>query len=343
MLNRIDEYPNIIILDYRLPDMEGIELLKKIREQSPNTKVIVLSAQNSVKVTSELFGLGIFDYIIKDESALERLWLSAHKASATIEMSNEIHNLISGLNSSYNLTHTMKGASEKMDHVFSKISKTLSSNIPVSIQGETGTGKELVAKAIHYNSTRNKKPFIASNLSSIPKNLIESELFGHEKGAFTGAVSKRTGILSSAKGGTLFLDEIAEIPKNIQVKLLRVLQEMEMSLVGSNEKIKLDFRLITATHKNLAEEVKKGSLRRDFYFRIKGINITIPPLRERGKDIIILANDFINDFAKENNFPQKKLAKDAVNRLMNYNFPGNVRELKSLMQTSFVLSDGEII
>jgi len=212
-----------------------------------------------------------------------------------------------------------------------------------SVQGETGTGKELVAKAIHYNSTRKKRPFVAINLSSIPTELIESELFGHQKGAFTGAVAKREGLLQSANGGTLFLDEIAEIPENIQVKLLRVLQEMEMSPVGSNEKVKLDFRLITATHKNLSEEVEKRRFRKDFFFRIKGVTIHLPPIKERGRDVIVLAKYFLDEFAKENKLPNKSLSKGAIKKLMHYRFPGNVRELKSLMQTAFVLAESETI
>jgi two-component system response regulator AtoC len=343
VIQALDKAPHIITLDFQLPDMEGTVLLKKIKEILPNVTVIALSGQNSVQVAAELFRLGAYDYIVKDESALERVWKSVHNASAKIEMSQEIDNLVNELDHSFGFVHAIKGVSPEMDRVFSTIRKTLSSDISVSIQGETGTGKELVAKAIHYNSVRKKKPFIAINLSSIPNDLIESELFGHEKGAFTGAISKREGLLKRAYGGTLFLDEIAEIPQSIQVKLLRVLQEMEMSPVGSNEKVKLDFRLITATHKNLSEEVSKGAFRKDFYFRIKGVTIMLPPLRQRGRDIIILANYFLSDFAKENKLSPKKLSKSSIKKLLNYSFPGNVRELKSLIQTAFVLSDGKEI
>jgi DNA-binding NtrC family response regulator len=343
LLEKINDFPDIVTLDYQLPDMDGAELLKVIRQKSPNTKVIVLSSQSSVSVASELFKLGAYDYIVKDETALERLWQSAQNSSSNISMSKEINNLVSGLESSFNFNNTIKGVSEEMDRVFSLIKKTSNSNIPISIQGETGTGKELVAKAIHYNSTRKKKPFIAINLSSIPKELIESELFGHEKGAFTGALSKREGLLVAATGGTLFLDEIAEIPESIQVKLLRVLQEMEVSPVGSNKKINLDFRLISATHKDLVKEVSSGNFRKDFYYRIKGVNITIPPLRERGRDIVVLANYFLNEFAKENQLQPKTFSKGAIKKLMQHSFPGNVRELKSLVQTAFVLSSSEEI
>jgi len=343
LLEKINDFPDIVTLDYQLPDMDGAELLKFIRQKSPNTKVIVLSGQSSVSVASGLFKLGAYDYIVKDETALERLWQSAQNASSNISMSKEIDNLVSGLGQSYGFIHSIKGVSEEMDRVFSTIRKTLTSDISVSVQGETGTGKELVAKAIHYNSTRKKRPFVAINLSSIPTELIESELFGHQKGAFTGAVAKREGLLQSANGGTLFLDEISEIPENIQVKLLRVLQEMEMSPVGSNEKVKLDFRLITATHKNLSKEVEKGRFRKDFFFRIKGVTIHLPPIKERGRDVIVLAKYFLDEFAKENKLPNKSLSKGAIKKLMHYRFPGNVRELKSLMQTAFVLAESETI
>jgi DNA-binding NtrC family response regulator len=343
LLDKISDFPDIVTLDYQLPDMDGAELLKFIRQKSPNTKVIVLSGQSSVSVASGLFKLGAYDYIVKDETALERLWQSAQNASSNISMSKEIDNLVSGLGQSYGFIHSIKGVSEEMDRVFSTIRKTLTSDISVSVQGETGTGKELVAKAIHYNSTRKKRPFVAINLSSIPTELIESELFGHQKGAFTGAVAKREGLLQSANGGTLFLDEISEIPENIQVKLLRVLQEMEMSPVGSNEKVKLDFRLITATHKNLSKEVEKGRFRKDFFFRIKGVTIHLPPIKERGRDVIVLAKYFLDEFAKENKLPNKSLSKGAIKKLMHYRFPGNVRELKSLMQTAFVLAESETI
>ena len=213
----------------------------------------------------------------------------------------------------------------------------------MSITGETGTGKEVVAKAIHYNSSRKKKPFVAVNMGAIPKELIESELFGHEKGAFTGAVARREGKFEEANTGTIFLDEIAELDLSVQSKLLRVLQERELVRVGGTEMVKLDFRLIIATHKNLAEEVKKGNFREDLYYRIIGLLIELPPLRERGKDILILAKYFADEFANENKMKPVLIAQDAKDKLMKYSFPGNIRELKSIIELAVVMcNDNEI-
>jgi two-component system response regulator AtoC len=200
-----------------------------------------------------------------------------------------------------------------------------------------------VAKAIHYNSDRSKKPFIALNMSAIPSELLESELFGYEKGAFTGAAGRKTGKFEEANKGTLFLDEIGEMEPGMQSKLLRVLQERELSRLGGHEKIKLDVRLIVATHKNLADLVKKGSFREDFYYRIMGLPIELPPLRERGTDILLLAKTFLDDFVKENRMEAKYLSTEAKNKLMKYHFPGNVRELRSAIELSAVMCDGKEI
>lgn len=215
--------------------------------------------------------------------------------------------------------------------------------INVSITGETGTGKELVAKAIHYNSDRKKKNFVAVNMAAIPKELIESELFGHEKGAFTGAAGRKAGKFEDASGGTIFLDEIAELDLSLQSKLLRVLQEREVVRVGGNETIKLDVRLIIATHKNLADEVEKGNFREDLYYRIIGLPIELPPLRERGNDILILAKYFADEFARENKLSAINLSQDARDKLMRYNYPGNIRELKSIIDLAAVMCEGNEI
>ncbi len=216
-------------------------------------------------------------------------------------------------------------------------------NITVIISGETGTGKELVAKAIHYNSRHKDKSFVAVNVPAIPSELIESELFGHEKGAFTGASSRRIGRFEEADGGTLFLDEIGEMSMNLQTKLLRVLQEKEIVSVGSNKSVKTDCRIIAATNKNLREEVKKGNFREDLYYRLLGLPIELPPLRDRANDILILARHFIVDFCKENNIPLRKLSEQAQKKLLNYSFPGNVRELKSLVELAVTMSVREEI
>jgi DNA-binding NtrC family response regulator len=221
--------------------------------------------------------------------------------------------------------------------------KATKTNINVSITGETGTGKEVVAKAIHHNSDRKRKNFVAVNMAAIPKELIESELFGHEKGAFTGAIARKPGKFEEANGGTIFLDEIAELDLSQQNKLLRVLQEREVVRVGGSEKVNLDVRVIVATHKNLADEVKKGNFREDLYFRIIGLPIELPPLRERGDDILILAKHFADEFAKENKMGTFQFTPEARTKLLGYAFPGNVRELKSVIDLAVVMCENHKI
>jgi len=230
-----------------------------------------------------------------------------------------------------------------LNNIFRLMEKATKTNINVSVTGETGTGKEVVAKGIHYNSDRKKKPFVAVNMAAIPKELIESELFGHEKGAFTGALARKEGKFEEANGGTIFLDEIAEMDLSMQSKILRVLQEREIVRVGGNEKVKLEVRLIIATHKNLSDEVKKGNFREDLYYRIIGLPIELPPLRERGNDVLILARHFADEFAKENKFNPVTISQDAKEKLMRYNYPGNIRELKAIIDLAVVMCDGKEI
>jgi len=231
------------------------------------------------------------------------------------------------------------GNSEPIRQVFQWIDKASRTNITVSISGETGTGKELVAKSIHFNSQRKKEPFVAVNVAAIPRELLESELFGHEKGAFTGASGRRIGKFEEATKGTLFLDEIGEMDLSLQAKLLRVLQEKEITRIGSNQVVPIDVRIIVATHKNLLQEVKSGKFREDLYYRLLGLPIQVPPLRERSNDIIIIAKFFIDQFCKENNFAPKSFSVEAKKKMMLYNFPGNIRELKSVVELACVMCD----
>jgi transcriptional regulator with PAS, ATPase and Fis domain len=221
--------------------------------------------------------------------------------------------------------------------------KASQTNISVSISGETGTGKELVAKGIHYNSSRSHNPFVAVNLSAIPEGLIESELFGHEKGAFTGVESQKTGKFELANSGTLFLDEISDLNMNIQAKLLRVIQERELTRVGGNEVIPFDVRIITATHKNLSTVVSEGKFRQDLYFRLLGLPIEVPPLRQRGNDVILLAKHFVNEFCRENGLEPKNISEESKQMLFSYHFPGNIRELKAVMELACVMTNTDII
>jgi DNA-binding NtrC family response regulator len=230
-----------------------------------------------------------------------------------------------------------------MQRVFSLLEKSSRANITVTINGETGTGKELAAKAIHFNSDRMKKPFVAINVAAIPKELIESELFGYEKGAFTGADQARAGKFEEANNGTVFLDEIGEMSLSMQSKLLRALQEREVIRLGSNKVIPINVRIIVATHRDLLQEVKEGRFREDLYYRLLGIRLELPPLKERGNDIVLLAKSFVSEFCKENKLPNKDFSQDALVKLMHYSFPGNVRELKAIVEVAIVMSDNTIL
>jgi len=331
---------DLVTLDLNLPDMSGLDLFKALRKLKPRLQVIVLSGQDRVDTAIELFKLGVFDYLIKDEHAIDKLWYAAHKATNHVELSQELVQLRQEVSKKHDFRREIIGSSEAIQKVFSLIEKASRNNISVVITGETGTGKELVAKAVHFSSQKQGKPFVAVNVAAIPKELVESEMFGYEKGAFTSANQSRAGKLEEAKGGTLFLDEIAEMDLAMQAKLLRVLQEMEVTRLGSNKLIPLDFRLIVASHKNLLKEVQKGNFREDLYYRLLGLTIDIPSLRRRKGDIILIANHFIKKFAKENGMPIKELSSDAKNYLSKLPFPGNVRELKAVVETGFIMSDG---
>jgi DNA-binding NtrC family response regulator len=335
--------PDLITIDFSLPDMKGDELYKKIKEINPQVPVIVISSQEDVYVAVNLLKMGVNDYLIKDEATKDLLWNSVVRIRETQSLKKEVEHLREELGQKYSFQKTLIGQSDSLKKVFFMMEKAIKTNINVSITGETGTGKEVVAKAIHYNSDRKKKNFVAVNMAAIPRDLIESELFGHEKGAFTGAIARKPGKFEEANGGTIFLDEIAELDLSLQTKLLRVLQEREVIRVGGNEKVKLDVRVIVATHKNLAEEVKKGTFREDLYFRIIGLPIELPPLRDRGEDILILSKHFADAFAKENKLGSFQFTPEAKTKLLHYSFPGNVRELKSMIDLAVVLCENQKI
>ncbi|MGZ4049500.1 MAG: sigma-54-dependent transcriptional regulator, partial [Bacteroidia bacterium] len=300
LLKNLSKTPSVIVLDYSLEDYKGDELLKKIKAVNAEIPVIIVSGQEDVSTAINLLKQGAYDYIVKNDETKDRLWSSINNLREKIELKNEITSLRKEVVRSYSSAGKLIGESKAMKNIFPLIEKSCKSNITVSITGETGTGKEVVAKSIHYNSDRKEKKFIAVNVAAIPSELIESELFGHEKGAFTGAVSRRIGKFEEANKGTLFLDEIGEMDLNMQSKLLRVLQEKEITRVGGNEIIKIDVRVIVATHKDLSEEVKKGTFREDLFYRILGLPIEIPPLRDRNQDIILIAEHLIENFCKEN-------------------------------------------
>ena len=338
-LSKLSGKPDLVTIDFSLPDMTGEELFKKIREVNPTVPVIIISGQEEVSVAVNLLKMGVSDYLVKDEATKDLLWNSVIRIRENQSLKKEVEHLREELGQKFSFEKTIIGQSDSLKKVFSMMEKAIKTNINVSITGETGTGKEVVAKAIHYNGDRKKKNFMAVNMAAIPKELVESELFGHEKGAFTGAVARKAGKFEEANGGTIFLDEIAEMDLNLQSKMLRVLQEREIVRVGGNEVVKLDVRLIVATHKNLADEVRKGNFREDLYFRVMGLPIELPPLRERGNDVLILAKHFADGFAKENKLGAIQFSKDAKDKLMKYHFPGNIRELKAIVELSAVMCE----
>ncbi|MEM7110258.1 MAG: sigma-54 dependent transcriptional regulator [Bacteroidota bacterium] len=342
-IDNLYKEPSIITLDYSLPDMPGEQVLGEIKKLNGSIQVIIISAQEKIGTAVELLKMGAYDYIIKDEETKERLLNTINNARKNLSLVKEIDHLKQEISEKYEFDNSIVGNSSAIKKVFKLLEKAVKTNITVSITGETGTGKELVAKAIHYNSPKKKKPFVAVNITAIPSELMESELFGHEKGAFTGAATRRIGKFEEAEGGTIFLDEIGEMDLNLQSKLLRVLQERELTRVGGNEIIKLDLRLIVATHRDLAEEVKNGNFREDLYYRLLGLPVQLPPLRDRDKDIILLAKFFLKTFASDNNLPELVLGSEAQEKLMSYPFPGNVRELKSIIELSAVMANGEEI
>ncbi|MEN8203959.1 MAG: sigma-54 dependent transcriptional regulator [Bacteroidota bacterium] len=342
-LDNLDRKPDVITLDYRLPDMTGIEVLRRIKNVNPDIQAIMISEQADINVVVDLLKEGAYDYIIKTNDIRERLLNTVQNIRNNLGLKKEISELKKEVQKKYTFSNLVIGESKAIKKVQELVSRALTTNISVSVFGETGTGKELVAKAIHYNSVNKTGPFVAINVSAIPAELVESELFGHEKGAFTGASYQRKGKFEEATNGTLFLDEIGEMDVAFQAKMLRALQEKEITRVGSNKNIRINCRIIVATNKNLAHEVKKGNFRKDLYYRLLGLSIELPPLRERGNDVLILATHFARAFCKENKLSVKKLTPPAMQKLREYPFPGNIRELKSVIELAVTLSEGDQI
>lgn len=342
-LKKLKENPDVVTLDYRLPDMTGMEMLKKIKDFNPDIEVVVISEQEKIETAVELLKLGAYDYIVKSKDIRDRLLTILRNIKKQRGLKQQIDTLQKEVEKKYGFEKSIIGSSKAIKKIYGLLEKAINTNIVVTITGETGTGKELVAKAIHYNSDRKKHPFVPINMAAIPAELIESELFGHEKGAFTGAQNTRIGKFEEANGGTLFLDEIGEMDLTLQAKLLRALQEKEITRVGGNKTIKTTCRIVVATNRNLQQEVKEKKFRDDLYYRLFGITIEMPPLRDRDNDVLILAKHFIQEACKENNLKEKMLSREAQKKLLSYAFPGNVRELKSVVELAVVMSNcGEI-
>lgn len=330
-----------VLLDRRLPDMEGIEVLRKIKKIDPVIPIIIITAfaniENAVKSIKE----GAYHYLTKPIEP-EELLVILKKAEENLSLKRENIKLKETLKEQYKYEKIIY-ASDEMEEVMSMVFRAAKSDTSVLITGESGTGKELVAGAIHDLSGRNKANFVIAHLAALPENLIESELFGHEKGAFTGAEKRRIGKFEYASGGTLFLDEIGDLPKSIQAKLLRVIQEQKIVRLGSNKEISIDVRLVSATNKNLEEEIEKNNFREDLYYRLNVINIKIPPLRKRKKDISPLVNHFVDIHSSREGKEIKGFTEEAMHTLLKYNFPGNIRELENIVKRVIVFSRNEYI
>ena len=332
---------DLVISDLQMPNKTGMEVLEFINQNSPSTQFMLITAFGSTEVAVEAMKLGAYDYITKPFK-LDEVRINISHALESQSLAKENKTLRRELKKSYDFSNLV-GNSDKMHDVYSIIKRVALAPTNILITGESGTGKEVIAKAIHFNGPLTDKPFITVNCGAIPENLIESELFGHKKGSFTGAVSDKIGLFQAASGGTLFLDEVGELPLNMQVKMLRALQERVIRPVGDTKNINIEVRIIAATNRNLEDMVKEQTFRQDLYYRLNVINILAPALRERLEDVPLLANFFINKFNEKLGTDISGISDDALERLQGYNFPGNVRELENIIERSMALEVGSTI
>jgi DNA-binding NtrC family response regulator len=331
---------DVVLTDLKLPDMEGTEILKEVRAQNRPCHVIIITAYGSIPSAIEATKLGAFYYL---EKPLEKdqLLLVLQNALNQVMLLKDNLMLKDQLQGRFQLDQIV-GRHGRMEELFKTVSKVAPTNSTVLILGESGTGKELFARSIHYASPRKSRPFFAINCASIPESLLESELFGYEKGAFTGAVTRHIGLIEQANGSTLFLDEVGDLSLNTQAKLLRAIQEKEVRRIGGTEQIKLDLRVIAATNKKLEDEISKGRFREDLYYRFNVITFTIPPLRERVTDIPILVEHFFKKL-NEGSGKKKGFTHDALQSMMSYTWPGNVRQLESVIERAYIMCDEEVV
>ncbi len=341
-LNILERQPiDLVITDFKMPDLDGIEVLKRAKAINPEIDVIVMTAFGSIESATEAMRAGAIDYLTKPVD-LDQLEIIINKALEHKQLVSENRLLRDQLAEKFKFDQIIS-ASEVMEEAINLAGRAAPSKATVLITGESGTGKELIARAIHYASPRKDRPFVAVNCAALAENLLESELFGHEKGAFTGADRQRKGRFEMANLGTLFIDEVGEIPLTTQVKLLRVLQEQTFERVGGSEPIKVDVRIVAATNRNLEELIEEGRFRDDLYYRLNVVRINIPPLRKRKSDIPLLVDYFLKKYSAENNKQITGISREAMDLLMKYNYPGNVRELENIIQQSVVLSRSDII
>lgn len=341
LLNSLNDNPDLVLLDIMLPDINGNDVLSRIKQKNSQLPVIMLSAQGSVEVALESIRLGAFDYFPKpiDKNRLEPAIRNAIK---NYDLERELIKLKANLEKEYSFDNIIS-ADIKMQDAFKMVSKVLDNDITVLIEGESGTGKELIARAIHYNGKRKNFPFVVVNCASIPRELLESELFGHEKGSFTGAHQRKIGKFELANGGTIFLDEIGEMEMSLQAKILRVIQQREFERIGGNEVIKSDVRIISATNRDLKSCVENKQFREDLYYRLSSFPIHIPPLRERKGDIVVLVDHFVKIFNNKLGKNIKGFSKSALKSIYDYDWPGNVRELENTLERCMILTDEEYI
>lgn len=332
---------DIILSDFKMPDLTGLDVLEQVKKINPEISFVIVTAYGTVENAVKAMRLGAFDYISKPVD-LDELDLMIERIIEHKNLKSENLFLKTQLQEKYKIT-SIVSQSQKMEEVINVAARVADSKANVLITGENGTGKEVLAKAIHYISPRKDAAFVAVNVPALTETLLESELFGHEKGAFTGADKMKKGRFEIAHGGTIFLDEVGDIPQSIQVKLLRVLQEHQFERVGGTEKIEVDVRIIAATNKDLEQKIKDGSFREDLYYRLNVVSIKIPPLRERKEDILPMIESFIEKYCKENNKEKLEISKEAADVLMKYNYPGNVRELENIIERAVVLTRGKVI
>lgn len=332
---------DIILSDFKMTDLNGIQVLEQVKKINPEISFVIVTAYGTVENAVKAMRLGAFDYISKPVD-LDELDLMIERIIEHKNLKSENKLLKTQLQEKYKISSIISH-SPKMEEVINVAARVADSKATVLITGENGTGKEVLAKAIHFLSSRKDRSFIPVNVPALTETLLESELFGHERGAFTGADKTRKGRFELADGGTLFLDEVGDIPQSIQVKLLRVLQEHQFERVGGTEKIEVDVRIIAATNKDLEQKIKDGTFREDLYYRLNVVSIKIPSLRERREDILPMIENFIQKFCKENNKGQIEISKEAADILMRYNFPGNVRELENIIERAVVLTRSNII
>lgn len=333
---------DLAIFDIKMPGMNGLDLLDKARELRPDLLVVVMTAEASMKNAVEAMKRGAYDYITKPFD-LEVIDAIIEKVSRARDVSNQVSLLKQELKDRYQVEKNIIGNSSTMQEVYKTIGKVAGSDVTVLIQGESGTGKELIARAIHFNSTRLGKPFVAINCAAIPKDLLESELFGSERGAFTGATDRKTGKFEQAHNGTIFLDEIGDMPLDLQAKILRVLQEQEITRIGGSQNIAVDVRIVAATNQDLDEQVRSRTFREDLFYRLNVVPINLAPLRDRSEDIPALVNYFLDRACAELEVPVKQCAPEAMELLSSYSWPGNVRELENTIKRGVILSSDPIL